>query len=147
MLYFVNSVLNVYILYSIPRRKMNVTSWVLRCSKWTPIYIKKTNPSFINKEDRRKEEKRRSWHWTNIWPRVPAGPDARCERAGIKFLLLLLLRDSSVPNVLSSSWGVVNAVTGLIQLRLNNSRDRSTRTRERIETWSTEENKWSACDE
>jgi hypothetical protein len=29
-----------------------------------------------------RKEKQRSWHWTNIWPWVPAGPDARCERAG-----------------------------------------------------------------
>jgi hypothetical protein len=26
--------------------------------------------------------KEKKQHWTNIWPWVPAGPDARCERAG-----------------------------------------------------------------
>jgi hypothetical protein len=41
----------------------------------------------------------------------------------------------------------VNAVTVLVQLRVNNSRGRSTRTAERIGTRSTEENKRSACEE
>jgi hypothetical protein len=35
----------------------------------------------------------------------------------------------------------------LVQLRVNNSRDRSMRTRERIGIRSTEENKRSACEE
>jgi hypothetical protein len=32
--------------------------------------------------ERENKTKQRSWHWTNIWPWVPAGPDTRCERAG-----------------------------------------------------------------
>jgi hypothetical protein len=72
--------------------KKKVIPGGVRCSKWTPInlsiylyiYIyKRPTPSFINKEDQRKRgKKQRSWHWTNIWPWVPAGPDARCECAG-----------------------------------------------------------------
>jgi hypothetical protein len=57
------------------------------------------------------------------------------------------IRDSSVPNEFSSRWRGVNAVAVLVQLRVNNSRGRSTRTRERIGTRSTEENKRSACEE
>jgi hypothetical protein len=41
----------------------------------------------------------------------------------------------------------VNEVTVVVQLRVNNSGGRSTRTRERIGTRSTEENKRSACEE
>jgi hypothetical protein len=41
----------------------------------------------------------------------------------------------------------VNSVTGLVQLRVNNSRGRSMRTRERIGTRSTEGNKRSAGEE
>jgi hypothetical protein len=47
----------------------------------------------------------------------------------------------------SSRLGDVNAVTVLVQLRVNNSRGRYTRTRERIGTRSTEGNKRSACEE
>jgi hypothetical protein len=39
--------------------KKNVISGGVRCSKWTPIYSyikKKTNPSFINNENQRKEK-------------------------------------------------------------------------------------------
>jgi hypothetical protein len=52
-----------------------------RCSKGTPI-IKKSNPSLFNKGGTTKEEINKSWHWTNIWPWVPAGLDARSDRAG-----------------------------------------------------------------
>jgi hypothetical protein len=89
-LYFVNSVWNIYIFYSTHgREKKYVTSGGVRCSKWTPIYIyiyiyiykRPTHPLSIRRINERKE-KQRSWHWTNIWPWVPAGPDSRCERAG-----------------------------------------------------------------
>jgi hypothetical protein len=41
----------------------------------------------------------------------------------------------------------VNEVTVLVQLPVNNTGGRSTRTRQRIRTRSTEENKRSACEE
>jgi hypothetical protein len=60
-----------------------VTSGGVRCSKWTPIYIyKRPTPPLSIRRINEREKKQRPWHWTNIWPWVPAGPDARCERAG-----------------------------------------------------------------
>jgi hypothetical protein len=71
---FVNNVYYVYIPY------FNVTSSGIKCSKGTPI-IKKSNPSlFIG--GRTKQGGKKSWHWTNIWPWVPAGLDARNDRVG-----------------------------------------------------------------
>jgi hypothetical protein len=59
-----------------------VTSGGIKCGKGTPI-IKKPNPSLFIKGGTTKEEKKQKfWHWTNIWPWVPAGPDARSDRAG-----------------------------------------------------------------
>jgi hypothetical protein len=60
-----------------------VTSGGIRCSKGTLIMKKKPNPSLLSKEEqRKKEEKQKSCHWTNIWPWVPAGLDAKSDRAG-----------------------------------------------------------------
>jgi hypothetical protein len=53
--------------------------WI-RCSKGTSI-IKKPNPSLFIKGGTTKEKKHKSWHWTNIWPWVPAGIDAKSDRA------------------------------------------------------------------
>jgi hypothetical protein len=47
----------IYILLNPWRKKKNVTSGEVRCSEWTPIYIKKTNLSLINKVDQRNEKK------------------------------------------------------------------------------------------
>jgi hypothetical protein len=52
-----------------------------------------------------------------------------------------------VPDEAVSSRWEVNAVTVLIQWQVNNSRGRNTRTRQKTGTRSTEENKWSACEE
>jgi hypothetical protein len=53
-----------------------------RCSKGTPI-IKKPNPSLLSKEEqRKKKQKQKSWHRTNIWPWVPAWLDAKSDHAG-----------------------------------------------------------------
>jgi hypothetical protein len=105
--------------------KKNVTSGGVRCSKWTPIYIlKKTKHSSINKEDQRKGgKKQRCWHWTNIWPWVPARPDARCERAGwlpaVSFCFCFCFC-SSVSAVEYNAvnwivWRVIELVRGLLQ--------------------------------
>jgi hypothetical protein len=59
-----------------------VASGGIRCSKGTLI-IKKPNPSLLSKEEQRKKKKKqKSWHWTNIWPWVPAGLNANSDRAG-----------------------------------------------------------------
>jgi hypothetical protein len=91
---FVNSVWNVYIFYAIRgRKKNNVTSGGVSCSEWTPIYIKKTNPSLINKEDRWKKKKSKDLDIEQIYGHGPSV--ARCQVwacrlvAGIKLLLLL----------------------------------------------------------
>jgi hypothetical protein len=86
----------------------NVTSGEKRCSKGTPI-IKKSNPSLFIKGGTTKEEKKqKSWHWTNIWPWVPTGLDARSDRAGclpaVSYCSALLLRESLQPAV-RRVWG------------------------------------------
>jgi hypothetical protein len=75
--------------------KNNVTSGGVRCSKWTSIYIKKTNPSSINKEVQRKEKRTKVLTLNKYMAMGPSG--ARCQMwacrliAGSKLLLLLLL--------------------------------------------------------
>jgi hypothetical protein len=59
-----------------------VTSGGIRCSKGTQI-IRKPNPSLFIKGGTMKEgKKQKSWYWTNIWPWVPAGLDARSDHGG-----------------------------------------------------------------
>jgi hypothetical protein len=48
--------------------------------------------------------------------------------------------------IVTTSRREVNAVTALVQSRVNNSHGRSTQTRQRTGTMSTEENKESACE-
>jgi hypothetical protein len=63
-------------------------------------------------------------------------------------LTLILILDSSVPHEESSRWGSQWMQWQLlVQLRANNNRGRSTRTRVRIGTRSTEEKKRSAWEE
>jgi hypothetical protein len=61
-----------------------VTSGGIRCSKGTPI-IKKSNPSLFIKGGTTKEEEKKTKVLTlnkYIWPWVPAGLDAKSDRAG-----------------------------------------------------------------
>jgi hypothetical protein len=61
------------------------------CDNWSTLNNEKCVRSFLCSRRRgyitrhwwdARESKQRSWHWTNIWPWVPAGPGARFERAG-----------------------------------------------------------------
>jgi hypothetical protein len=72
---FCENVLYVYIPY------FNVTSGGIRCSKGTPI-IKKPKPSLFIKGGTTKEKKNKSLDTEQIWPWVPAGVDAKSDRAG-----------------------------------------------------------------
>jgi hypothetical protein len=50
-------------------------------NKGTPIIKKSPTPPFYQRRNNERREKK-SWHWTNIWSWVPAGLDARSDRAG-----------------------------------------------------------------
>jgi hypothetical protein len=59
-----------------------------RFSMWfVPINYKRfqnnRGVTLLSKEEQRKKKKKqKSWHWTNIWPWVRAGLDAKSDRAG-----------------------------------------------------------------
>jgi hypothetical protein len=59
-----------------------VTSGGIRCSKGAPIIKKSPTPPFYQRRNNERRKKLKSWHWTNIWPWVPAGLDAKSDRAG-----------------------------------------------------------------
>jgi hypothetical protein len=94
----------------------NVTSGGIRCSKGTSIIKKKPNPSHFIQGGSTKEGgggKQKSWHWTNVWPWVPAGLDARSDRAGwlsavsyCSALLCCAIQFSESDGVLSSQWKI-----------------------------------------
>jgi hypothetical protein len=90
----------------------NVTSGGIGCSMGAPI-IKKSNLSLLSKEEQRKKEKITKVLTLNkyIWPWVPAGLDARSDRAG--WLLCSALLYGSV---LSSEFSVEDSHGMLVDL-------------------------------
>jgi hypothetical protein len=121
------------------------------CSRWTPIYIKRPTPPLT--KGRNNEEKNAKFLTLNR--SMAMGPSgARCQEwpcrltASSKLLLLLQSQfETSSQQFLASSRWEVNAVTVLVQWWVNNSRGRSTQTRQWIGTRSIEKIKESAYEE